>query len=508
MKLSLKVKTTCILSLSLFILILICWYANEKLLIVYYQDKKTDSLIDCFEQVNKLEIPTGSELDEDLIHELDVIETSNSASVYIISSESLRYIYPVEIDINRNRLFLSDRFKRITYALREYFFGAPTSDEKETFEHLVATDSYDIYKLFDDNVDSSFLDLLGVLGDGNIAFIRTGFENIEESVSISSRFFAILGATVIVLGTIGMFIFSTRFTKPINELSDISDQMSMLNFEKRYTGKRKDEIGRLGKSINTLSSKLESTITELKSANIELMNDIKDKTAIDEMRREFLSNVSHELKTPIALIMGYAQGLKEGIDDSKEDRDYYTDVIIDEAQKMDGLVRKLLSLNELESGDNPIDVTRFDIVELVKAVASSATIPAQKADIKVLVNREEPLYVWADESMIDQVVTNYISNAINHVDENRLIKADIELVDEGTVRVTIFNSGAGIPESELDNIWLKFYKVDKARTREYGGNGIGLSIVRAIMDKHKKKCGVTNYADGVAFWFELDAKND
>ena len=509
MRLSLRFKTTCILSFSLFLLIFICWYCNEKLLIVYYQDNKVESLCETFDEVNEFIKTDDAGSISSFVHGLGVIETAHSANIYVISYMTLRYIYPIELDTSKNSISLSDRYRRITNALRDHFMGPEITKSSNTIEQLEKYDRFTINKFYDYEVNAYFIDLVGDLDNNDIIFIRTSFENIEESVSISSRFLAILGGIVIIIGSVIMFIFSSRFTKPINELSEISDQMTMLNFERKYNGNRKDEIGVLGNSINELSGKLESTITELKTANIELMKDIKDKNEVDEMRKEFLSNVSHELKTPLAIVMGYAEGLKENVGDDPGERDFYCDVIIDETRKMNGLVKKLLSLNEIEFGENKIDLGRFDIVELCKNVVSSFTLMMkEKTDTHINVEQTEPIYVWADESLIEEVVVNYLSNAINHVDDKKVIKVGFSENGDGVVRVSVFNSGECIPESELENIWIKFYKVDKARTREYGGNGIGLSIVKAIMSQHKRDCGVINHTDGVEFWFELDSKKE
>ena len=222
---------------------------------------------------------------------------------------------------------------------------------------------------------------------------------------------------------------------------------------------------------------------ELKSANNELQKDIQNKIQIDEMRKEFLSNVSHELKTPIALIQGYAEGLQDNINDDQ----------------------KLLTLNQIEFGSDQVHFERFDIVQVLRSSVNSATLLAEQKDAEILFYETEPVYVWADEYMIEEVITNYISNAVNHVDGERVIRVTME--QRGDVeRISVFNTGKTIPEEELDKIWVKFYKVDKARTRAYGGNGIGLSIVKAIMDSMNQKCGVINHDNGVEFWFELDCK--
>ena len=268
----------------------------------------------------------------------------------------------------------------------------------------------------------------------------------------------------------------------------------------------RDEIGMLGTSINTLSERLETTISELKSANNELQKDIEQKTQIDEMRKDFLSNVSHELKTPIALIQGYAEGLQDNINDDKESREFYCDVIIDEAKKMNKMVKKLLTLNQIEFGNNQVAFDHFDVVQVLGSVIQSASLLAEQKGAQIYMDEYSPVYVWADEYMVEEVITNYVSNAIHHVSGEKNIIVSLKEYGD-VVRISVFNTGQCIPESEMENIWIKFYKVDKARTREYGGSGIGLSIVKAIMESMNQQCGVCNREDGVEFWFELDRKS-
>jgi signal transduction histidine kinase len=224
------------------------------------------------------------------------------------------------------------------------------------------------------------------------------------------------------------------------------------------------------------------------------------------MRTEFIGNVSHELKTPIALIQGYAEGLKEGISEDPESRAFYCDVIMDEADKMNQLVKNLLTLNQLEYGEE-FTYERFDIIELIQGILQSNEIMIQQKDAEVKLHAESSVFVWGDALKVEQVIRNYLSNALNHVDKERVIDIRVEKDDgKEKVRVTVFNTGEQIPEEDLNQIWGKFYKVDKARTREYGGHGIGLSIVKAIMESFHQDFGVVNYENGVAFWFELDLK--
>ena len=256
--------------------------------------------------------------------------------------------------------------------------------------------------------------------------------------------------------------------------------------------------------MNQMSKTLETVIGELKTANNELQKDIEKKEELDVMRREFLSNVSHELKTPIALIQGYAEGLKECVNDDEESRDFYCDVIMDEANRMNNMVKKLLTLNQLEFGTEAVTLERFNLTALIRGVIQSSDILIKQKGATVIFQDTPEIYVWADELKIEDVVRNYLSNAWNHAAGEKIIEVKVQKVN-GKARVSVFNTGIPIPEESLDQIWVKFYKVDKARTREYGGSGIGLSIVKVIMESFNQPYGVKNYDNGVEFWFELES---
>jgi signal transduction histidine kinase len=173
---------------------------------------------------------------------------------------------------------------------------------------------------------------------------------------------------------------------------------------------------------------------------------------------------------------------------------------------MNHMVRNLLALNELEFGNQSITMERFDLTGMLRNMLQSRRILFEQKEVRLVFDVRESVYVWADESKLEEVLNNYISNALNHVDGDKIIKITIEKQD-GKVRTGVFNTGKPIPKEDLDRIWDKFYKVDKARTREYGGSGVGLSIVKAIMDSMHQPYGVINYDNGVEFWLELDDEN-
>ena len=353
----------------------------------------------------------------------------------------------------------------------------------EVREIILENDKYTVQEVYDSRLLDDYIELWGTLDNGDFILIRTPIQSVKDNVHISNTLITYVGIGTLLIGVVAAFVLSSYISRPIKQLSDIAERMSNLDFEAHYEGDDKGEIGLLGDSMNNMSHKLEENISQLKAANLELQRDIDKKEKLEQMRTDFLSNVSHELKTPIALIQGYAEGLKD----------------------------------QIEFGEDELVMERFDINELVKSVAAANELRASQKELTIQTfMSEEPLYVWADEYKVEEVITNYISNAINHCCNENIIKVNVEQIDKDNVRVTVYNSGKNIPEEDIEHIWEKFYKVDKARTREYGGNGIGLSIVKAIVESMGKQCGVRNGSDGecgvmnvdggVEFWFDLDCK--
>ena len=371
-------------------------------------------------------------------------------------------------------------------------------------EELESSASYSLQIILDRRTSTQYLEMFGFLEDGSMFLLRSALEGIRNSSRIANAFFLRMGLAMALLGAMIAMFLAGNVTKPIREITDISNRMKGLDFSRKYQGvSRSEEVTELGRNINELSDILEETISELKTANNELQKDLERKEEIEAMRQDFLSSVTHELKTPLALIQGYAEGLQDGMADDPESRDFYCEVIVDEAGKMNNMVKKLLTLNQLEFGNSQVNMDHFDVVELVNNYIASARLLAEQQGIRLSVQKSGPIKVWADEFLVEEVFQNYYSNALHHVEGDKVIDIRFEQ-KEKCVRISVFNTGKPIPAEALPHLWEKFYKVDKARTREYGGSGVGLSIVRAIMNLLHQQYGVVNYNDGVMFWFELD----
>ena len=356
---------------------------------------------------------------------------------------------------------------------------------------------------------SRFITLSGRLTNGQLVVMRTPVAPIEESVGITNQFLLISGALTLVISLALSLLIARSFTRPIRELSRVAGSMARLNFTDRYTGKGRGELAELGGSINSMADSLEETISSLKTANVQLAGDVERKTRQEESRKAFISNVSHELKTPISLIQTYAEGLKENVAD-EESRAYYCEVIEDEARKMSELIRKMTALMQLEAGSEQLVIKRFDVAGLARSLLLKNRPRFQQAEARVVPPPDEPVFVWGDAYLIENVLTNYLSNAINHVAKGGRIEVAIRHTAPERVRVSVYNTGEHIPPDDLNRIWESFYKVDKARTRAYGGTGIGLSVVAAIMKAHQMPYGVYNRQSasetGVEFYFELESR--
>lgn len=461
--------------------------ANNNFLEHYYTSRKTIEMQEMYQLIDK-SLREGTIEDRDVQNSIWRKIQRNNIFVMVMNEKH-------EIVLET----MQEQYGSMYLQLMGYIFG------KNKGKPVVTEEKYNIYKAERPDNSGGYLEMYGIISDNYLFLMQSPLASIQDSARIANRFLIYVGCLAVVVGALFVWFFSRRITNPILELAELSQRMANLDFDARYTSGGSDEIGILGENFNLMSKRLEETISELKSANNQLQKDIEQKEKIENMRNEFLGNVSHELKTPIALIQGYAEGLKEGVSDDPESREFYCDVIMDEADKMNKMVRNLLVLNQLEFGSEELDVQRFDVVRLIRGVLASCEILLQQAEVAVEFIADEEVCVWADEFKTEQVIRNYLTNAIHHAEFEKRI--EIRVIPKGdTVRVTVFNSGKPIPEEDLKKLWDKFYKVDKAHTREYGGNGIGLSIVKAIMESFHQEYGVKNYDNGVEFWFELDSK--
>lgn len=486
---SVRFKLFFIMCVVILIIVLFLILINSIVLENFYIYSKTATIKQVYQKVNNYYASENPNIN--LETELKKIAYKNNFDILIKTDTNL-------IIFTSDKEFLSSTYilKDINEITRENI--NTQNDKKNNLNIKITTDETN-------NINYMFL--TGILDNGYVLYIRMPISPIKESVKISNTLLLMIGGvTLAVAGVVASFI-SKKFTNPILELNDIANKMAKLDFSQKYrVTDTEDEINELGRSINTMSDKLETTIKQLQKSNIELEKDIEEKSKIDDMRKQFISDVSHELKTPIALIQGYAEGLIENVSTDEESRRFYAEVILDETNKMDRLVKQLLELMKLEYGKKEFNNEKFDINELINEVIRKCEVMLQKNNIQVEFESKKPIYVWADEFYIEQVVTNYFTNAIKHTEEignNKKIKITVKQLND-KMRITVFNTGKTIPEEDLTRIWGRFYKVDSSRNRQDGGTGIGLALVKAIMNNYQNEYGVNNKKDGVEFYFDVD----
>ncbi len=538
--------------------ILLGYLINGLFLEKYYVSVRTSDLVRVYDMLliaEKQDLLDSDEFDETL---QEALRRSNVSLLILDSSTKTDKVWSADETLMIERLYANlfgrtpilsgvddpSQLKEVPDPSEHSMDGSADEgmdsggEDTDVFMEYVITQTLDEGKSYIINVvlnqrsRTRSLEMWGPLGESRFFLLRSPLEDIRISAAAANRFFGYIGFALALAGTFLAWWLSSVIMKPIRQLTDISVRMSNLDFSAKYDGSGRSELDTLGKNMNDMSQKLEENIAALRTANNDLQRDLDRRNREEEMRQDFLANVTHELKTPLALIRGYAEGLQDGIADDPESRDFYLDTIIDESEKMNMIVQKVLMLNQLEFGDGSVSMENFDIADMIRNYLESASLLAQQENVSLRFEQDKPVFVWGDPFLIQEVFQNYYSNALHHVDfpsrvevsyggdgsdgtrkdegaqgyegaAEKVIDIRCQIIEE-RVRVIVFNTGRPIPEKSLPHIWEKFYKVDKARTRAYGGSGVGLSIVKAIMDLHHRAYGVENYDNGVAFWFELD----
>lgn len=488
---SVKVKLFTTLSMTILIIIIFLIIVNNFALENFYLYNKEKTLKSVYETINNYY--NNPVQDNSIEMELEELSIKNNFDILVKDNNGIN-VYTTNKNFSSVMGSISDILNK---------FNIDKGKEIET------NDQFSIKKQRDIKNGITYIMLSGQLDNGYFLYIRIPLTSIQDSVTISNNFLLLMAGITILIAAIMVSIVSKKFTEPILELNNIAKKMAKLDFSHKYeVTDAKDEINDLGRSINIMSDKLEKTINQLRGTNIELEKDIEEKSKLDEMRTTFISDVSHELKTPIALIQGYSEGLLENVNSDDESRKFYAEVILDETNKMDKLVKQLLELMKLEYGKREFSNHKFNIIELEKEIIRKSKVMLEEKNIKVQFDDKQEIQVIADDFYIEQVITNYLINAIKHIKEingEKIIRISNEINKEkNKVRIKVFNSGNKIKEEDLNRVWNRFYKADESRNREDGGTGIGLAFVKAIMNNYQNKYGVNNLDNGVEFYFELD----
>lgn len=481
-RLQLFIQVSVIIVICVFVLLV----TNSQLLPHYYEYTERESLADAIEAVKGLDLN-----DKELSDSVSDIERQHNVNleIYWINGQ---LIYPSWTDLPEEIQSFSDYLEYFS----SYQRNVTILEEEDEGDGVWSQIQQDV------NTGVQYLSYVSALDTNRYVQAFTPRSTIELNASIADSLVWRIATVVLIVAFVSVFLYSRKITNPIVDMNSVTKRMANMDFSRKCKVTRGDELGELGDSINQLSDTLDRTLQDLKEKNERLKNDIEWERRQEQVRKEFISNVSHELKTPIAIIQGYAEGLEICVADNPESVSEYCKVIMDETARMNDIVVELLELSKYEQGAYPLHSERFIIHDFVDEMLSSMKILFEDKKITAQNQVEPELYGYGDVTKLEMVLSNYLGNAISHIREPyQIIITSEEL--EGCVRVYVFNSGNKIAEEDMDKIWNSFYRADKSHNRAENRYGLGLSIVRAIQNLHQMKYGVENVEGGVRFWFDI-----
>ena len=450
-----------------------CWFFNTTFLEKYYIFHKEKELKSSFDQVRLICEKQGDSSDDAYVQFEKICANGN--------------INMLIADQDRNLIWSSySSAQRFQMQMEDWLYGS----DRSRVQVLSSGKDYTLLRQTDERLQSEYLVLLGTLKNGNNLYMRAAVESIRESASITNQFFVMVSTGAIILSVILIIVLSKGISHPIHALSDIARRMTQLDFDAKYIPVRhvSREIDELGNSMNELSETLEETISELKTANVSLQQDIEKKEQIDEMRKEFLSNVSHELKTPMMAVQGCAEGINTGVLEPVE----ASRVILEENEQMSVLIEELLALSRLEAGQFKSDFHSTDVRELLYDCLRGTEHLAQQRNLRITpIFDDDPVTVSCDEIHLRRAFTNIITNALRYAKEEIIIECRQE---KGKAVIRIRDDGEGIAPELLPHIFDRFFSTRK------GGAGVGLALTKEIVSLHRGTVRASN--DGGAV-FEI-----
>lgn len=479
-------------------LIIILMAANTLLLEPYYLNQQKQSMISDYEIISQLEFTRESDFEE----VLNYYESSKNLEILIVDSKGTTLFASNNFDADpRAHNFDGKRegFEpkeeidlKEDIDLNEDHPPVPilvNADELETISVETISENlvYRHVNLTKFNIEN--LILTGSTEGGYEIELRMSAQSMKSNISITNQFLMIIGTVIFIIAMISAYLLSELFTKPIRSINYTTRQLELLNFDAYCDVNSQDELGELSDNINKMATALSDKINDLK--------------IIDEKRRTLLNNVSHELKTPLTLMQGYAVGLQNNIVNDPEKVDFYCHVIIDESVKMGVLVDTLLDIDKLEYSNSIPQLMVFNINDFIKENYKKFDAQLNDLDHSLSLLDQDIVEVTGDPFMLERVFKNYMTNAIQYVDENQVLS--VQLINKGkSIGIEVFNTAPALAEHELSNLWESFYKVDESRNRDKGGHGLGLSIVKAIQNAHNQEYGVQNEENGLCFWFDVE----
>ena len=453
----------------------------------YYLHRVEKTLIDAYET-----LATEQEIDYDSVSTLE----ERNLSIVIAEKETCRIIY----NSRSNRPMPPGYENSFLPYIQE------TASQSENGYSIVSDELWERTAAGASYSSGKHVRLAGVT-EQYIVEISTSYDSIAQASTVSIQFSLIVGLIVLIIAILSYSRLSKRVTEPITQITSIANQIAHLDFSQKCSVSTGGEIEDMANSVNTMSDFMQSHIARLQEANEQLKADIAEKKELEEARKNLVANLSHDLKTPIGLIAGYADGLRSGMAKTDEEIRDYCDVIHDESDRMMAMILRMMELFRLESGTVELEPEEFDLKDLLDYVVEIFSVEIERVGIHFTSDYKDCLYVTTDYFSAEQVITNYMQNAIAHMGFGKNLNLYVEEL-ETAYRVCVFNSSDPIPEEELPRLWERFYRLDRSRARSGRQSGLGLSIVKRNMELLGGEYGVRNVEGGILFWAEFPKSSE
>ncbi|WP_411350102.1 sensor histidine kinase [Paenibacillus sp. WLX2291] len=347
------------------------------------------------------------------------------------------------------------------------------------------------------------LPVTGSDGKTNYALSLSSLQPVGEASMLLQRYYLYLAPIIAVILLLLSFLYSRLLSRPLLQLSRTSARMARLDFQpmSNHSLRSNDEFGELSRNLDTLRHNLDAALRKLSETNEALSHEMEEKNRAEQLRKELIANISHELKTPLGIVKGFAEGLQDDVAADKRER--YVQLIVTETDRMNALIMDMLQLSRFEVKAVKLKSQPIDIVRHIQALLYSFAPQLESRHLRVVTSGDETLWVNADPRRIDQVLLNLLSNAVRHTHESGTITVDWQVMNDEEVEIAIENEGDPIPAQDLERIWDQFYRAERSRDRKTGGTGLGLAIVKHIFELHESRYEVNNTENGVAFRFTL-----
>lgn len=472
---SIKMRLWTSMMTLVFIVIILLWFFQIVFLEDYYTDMKISQVKkQAYETINDIEALNDVEA-QSLI---DKFAYNNNLDIEIINSEKEAiYITIVDkISNNRKNSHMGKAQHNKGYINEQEF--TEILGDKEIIR------SYNHHK-FGNQIVIMGLPLELENNKLGAMIINMPLTQVKDTVYILKRQLLYISIILLIISTAIAFLLARVFTEPILKIQKTTRKIAKGDFSERLDVERKDEIGRLGQSINEMSIEL---------------------SKIEELRKDLIANVSHELRTPLSIIQGYAEIIKDVSGEEKEEREKHLNIIIDESQRLGMVVDDILNLSQLQSRYIEIKTSKTSINDLIYSVVEKYSVLSKELGARIEVNLDDDVELMIDKIKIEQVLHNIINNSFNHIEKGGTINITTDRVGD-SLKVIIKDDGVGILEKDLEKIWDRYYKDDKSSKRGNLGTGLGLSIVKNILESHNAEYGVDSIVGmATTFWFKFKTK--